>query len=183
MKALMLAIGAAALAISAPQDQSQKIAEMYKMTQRGEHHAQLDGLAGNWSVAVTFKLGPGTEQKSKATSEAQWILGGRFLQQHYKSETGLEVWQFIGYDNQKKRFFEIKLDNMETGSLFTEGTISPDGKVITNYGDRLDPMSGKSGKLRTVTTILDHDHYTVEWYLAGADGAEQKVVTMVHTRQ
>ncbi len=42
------------------------------------HHAQLDRLAGNWTAAVKFKVGPGAEQQSTATSEARWILGGRF---------------------------------------------------------------------------------------------------------
>jgi hypothetical protein len=34
-----------------------------------------------------------------------------------------------------------------------------------------------------VTTIIDKDHYTVEWFQASADSKEQKVVTLVHTRK
>ena len=183
IKRLILALGVASLVLSAPQEQNRQMAEMYKVTQPGSHHAQMESLAGNWSVAVSFKVGPGAERKATAGSEAQWILGGRFLRQHYKSDSGLEVWQFLGYDNQKKKFFEIKMDNMETGSLFTEGVISEDGRVITNYGDRTDPMSGHVARLRTVTTMIDHDHYNVEWFLGGANGVEEKIVTMEHTRR
>jgi hypothetical protein len=113
--------------------------------------------------------------------EAKWILGGRFLQQDYQSP-GLNVLQFLGYDNQKKKFFEIKMDNMDTGVLRTEGSISADGKVITNIGERTDPVSGQTARLRTVTTIADRDHYTVEWYLTMPTGAEEKTVTMAHAR-
>jgi hypothetical protein len=152
-------------------------------TQPGEHHKQLDSLAGSWNVAITFRLGNGPERHGSATCEARWILGGRFLEQQYKSDSGLEVRQFVGYDNQKKKFFEVKFDNSDTGVLHTEGTISDDGKRITNFGDRLDPVTGKSARLRTVTTIIDGDHFTIEWFLVGADGVEQRTVLMAHSRK
>ena len=164
-------------------EREKKVAEMMQATQPGKRHKQLDVLAGSWDVVVKFKYGSGSERQGKASSEAKWILGGRFLQQEYKSESGQVTLQFMGYDNQKKKFFEVKMDNMDTGVLYTEGTISEDGKVIINVGDRTDPMTGETRRLRTVTTILDKDHYTVEWFQAGVDGKEQKVVTMIHTRK
>ena len=91
--------------------------------------------------------------------------------------------QFIGYDNQKKKFFEVKMDNMDTGVLFTEGTVSEDGKVISNAGNRTDPVTGETKRLRTVTTFLDRDRYTVEWFQVDGAGTEQKVVTMIHIRR
>ena len=75
------------------------------------------------------------------------------------------------------------MDNMDTGVLHTEGSISADEKVITNIGERTDPLTGKTGRLRTVTTIIDKDHYTLEWFLTGADSKEQKTVTLIHTRK
>src|SRR5262245_23145363 len=99
MRVFVLAIGTVAMALSAPQDENRQRAETYRATQPGPAHAQLDALAGKWTVSVTFKVGSGPEQRSRANSEAQWILGGRFLQQHYKNDSGLEVWQFLGYDN------------------------------------------------------------------------------------
>ena len=151
--------------------------------QPGPQHKQLNVLEGNWTVAVRFRYGSGPERQSTATCSARWILGGRYIQLEYKGDSGLEALQFVGYDNQKKKFFEVKFDNMETGVLHTEGTMSADGKVITNIGERTDPMSGKTNRLRTVTTIQDPNHYTVEWYLRQSDGKEEKTVTMVHTRK
>lgn len=176
----------AAFVPSFAQEQSQrdkKMAEMMNATQPSEHHKRLDSLAGSWDVVVRFKYGSGPEREGKASSEAKWILGGRFIQQEYKSESGQVTLQFVGYDNQKKKFFEVKMDNMDTGVLLTEGTVSEDGKVISNAGNRTDPVTGETKRLRTVTTLLDRDHYTVEWFQVDGAGTEQKVVTMIHTRR
>lgn len=165
------------------QPDPKKMAEMMKATQPGERHKQLESLAGTWDVAVRFKYGGGPERQGKATSEAKWILGGRFLQQEYKSDSGQVTLQFLGYDNQRKKFFEVKIDNMDTGVLHTEGDVSNDGKVITNVGDRTDPLTGEQRRLRIVTTIVDKDHYTVEWFMRDQEGNEEKTVTMMHTRR
>jgi hypothetical protein len=156
-----------------------------RATQPGEHHKQLEVLAGDWDVVVTFIIG-GQEHQGKVACQSTWVLGGRFLKQEYNTVAGgipLSVLQYVGYDNQKKKFFEIKMDSMDTGVLHTEGSISDDGKTITNVGERTDPMTGKAGKLRTVTTIIDPDHYTLEWFQIGADGKDQRVVTLSHTRK
>ena len=78
---------------------------------------------------------------------------------------------------------EIKLDNLSTGIMHNEGSISEDGKVITNLGKSHDPATGKRYKLRTVTTIVDHDHFTLEWFGTEEGGKESKVVSMAHTRK
>jgi hypothetical protein len=43
---------------------------------------------------------------------------------------------------------------------------------ITNLGEGHDPSTNKPYKLRTVTTIVDNDRFTLE-----------KVVSMAHTRK
>jgi uncharacterized protein DUF1579 len=159
--------------------------KLMALTQPGEHHKQLGPLAGSWAVAVKFKFG-GREMVASATCESKWVLGGRFLEQDYKAASSgmpLDVKQYLGYDNQKKKFVEIKMDNMDTGVLHNEGTISADGKVITFLGERIDPLTGKANKLRTVTSIIDTDHYTLEWFITGADGKEERIVTMSHSRR
>jgi len=41
------------------------------------------------------------------------------------------VLQMIGYDRQKKKVFEVKMDNMDTGVVHNEGTFADDGKQFT----------------------------------------------------
>jgi hypothetical protein len=151
----------------------------------GPIHHRLDDLAGTWDVVVRYKIGD-KEHEGTANCEAKWILDGRFLQQVYKSRfqgKPYEVIQILGYDNVGKKTIEIKLDNMSTGIMHNEGSISEDGRVITNLGKSLDPATDKPYKLRTVTTVVDHDHFTLEWFGTEEGGKEAKVVTMSHTRK
>jgi hypothetical protein len=151
----------------------------------GPVHKQMESLAGSWDVEVTYVFGD-KENKGMAKCEAKWILDGRFLQQDYKSNfmgKPFNVIQLLGYDNKKKKTIEIMMDNLGTGVLHNEGSISQDGKVITNESEHPDPTTNKTMKLRTVTTIVDQDHYTLEWFKPGADGKEEKVVSMTHTRR
>jgi hypothetical protein len=151
----------------------------------GALHKKMVGLAGSWEVDVTYVLNDG-ERKGTARCESHWILGGRFLQQEYSSNfmgKPFTVLQLLGYDNQKKKTIELMMDNLSTSVLHNEGSISDDGKVITNEGESLDHQTGKPVKLRTVTTIIDQDHYTLEWFRPGASSKDEKVVSMTHRRR
>jgi hypothetical protein len=151
----------------------------------GPIHKQLDVLAGKWDVEVAYVVG-GKENKGKAQCETRWILDGRFLQQDYTSNLmgkPFFVLQLVGYDNHKKKTIEIMMDSLSTGARYNEGSISADGKTITKEGERVDPATGKKLKLRTVTTIIDVDHYTLEWFTRGESGKDEKVVSMTHSRR
>ena len=110
---------------------------------------------------------PGTSSATRRTQgeakcEAKMILGGRFLQQDYTSSIQGQpflVLQLWGYDNASKKSIEIMMDTMGTGVLHNEGTVSEDGKVITNMGESRDPATGKPYKLRTVATLIDRDNF------------------------
>jgi hypothetical protein len=167
------------------QENKNKPADMPPADDPGVVHKQMASLAGSWDVAVTYVI-EGKEHKGTAKCEAKWILDGRFLQQDYKSTLQgkpFAVLQLLGYDNQKKKTIEIMMDNLSTGMLHNEGSIDGDGKVITNEGEMSDRAAGKVVNLRTVTTIIDPDHYTLEWFNSGKDGAFEKTVSMLHTRR
>jgi hypothetical protein len=151
----------------------------------GPVHKRLGELAGSWSVTIQYKIGPKMHEGT-ATCDASLILGGRFLQQTYKSKfqgEPFEVLQILGYDNDKHKTIEVMMDTMGTGLLHNEGTISEDGRVITNLGASRDPATKKPFKLRTVYTIADRDHFTLEWFRADEGAAEEKVVTLTHARK
>jgi hypothetical protein len=54
---------------------------------------------------------------------------------------------------------------------------------ITNLGDGHDPSTNKPYKLRTVTIILDNDHFTLVWFRTNDAAKEEKVVSMAHSRK
>jgi hypothetical protein len=95
----------------------------------------------------------------------------------------LFVEQYLGFDRNKSKVIELFMTSSETGIMHNEGEISKDGKTITCSGMKLDPATGRDGKIRTVTTIIDKDNYTLEWFTTGADGKETKAVTLTHKRK
>jgi Protein of unknown function (DUF1579) len=165
--------------------ESQNQNRTVKADEPGPIHKRLNDLAGTWDVALLYTLGD-KQHAGKATCEAKSILDGRFLQQDYRSRfqgKPFHVIQLLGYDNSRKKTIEIMIDNLSTSLLHNEGSVSNDGKVLTNLGEGLDPSTNKPYKLRTVTTILDPDHFTLEWFRAVDGGKEEKVVSMAHTRK
>ena len=69
------------------------------------------------------------------------MLDGLFLKEEYQTNfqgTLFKVIQYLGYDNKRKKFLEIKIDNMHSGAMSQEGPVSDDGKVFTTIGDSLD---------------------------------------------
>jgi Protein of unknown function (DUF1579) len=167
----------------AQDDKGQK--EAGKQDLPGPVHKRLGELAGTWNVSITYIIA-GKQHEGTATCEAKSILDGRFLQQEYSSKfqgQPFHVLQILGYDNAKKKSIEIMMDTMGTGVMHNEGTVSDDGKVITNTGESQDPETGKPYKLRTVTTITDHDNFTLEWFRIDEGGKESKVVAMSHARK
>jgi hypothetical protein len=152
----------------------------------GEEHKKLDVLVGTWDVATKFVIAPGKEQEGSATCHAEWIMDGRFLRQDYSSTIAgkpFTVVQYLGFDRLKGKFFELHINCMHTDVMHNEGTISRDGKSITFLGPRIDSATRKEGKVRSVTTFVNKDTFTLEWYFIDADGKEAKVVTLTHKRK
>lgn len=184
-RGLLLGLALSIVAMSTSRAQDDAKAPVDDPGAPGPEHAKLDPLAGRWDVTVTYSLGEGREHQGTATCQADWVLDRRFLRQRYESSlqgAPFEVLQYLGFDRNKKKYIELKMDNMDTGLMHNEGTLDPAGS-ITFLGDRVDPEDGKSRPMRTVYTIPDPDHFTIEWFLTGADGQESRTVVLKHTRR
>ena len=182
---LVLAAGLVLTASSGLSQQERQKQHAVKVDLPGRIHDRLNDLSGTWDVALKYKLGD-KFQEGKATCEAKSILEGRFLQQEYNSRFQGEpftVIQILGYDNERKKFVELKIDNMHTSLMHNEGEVSDDGRVISSSGESTEPGTGKPYKLRTVYTLADHDHFILEWFHIDDGGKEEKVVTLSHTRK
>ncbi len=152
----------------------------------GEEHKNLDVLAGVWDVIVKFPVAPGKTMEGRSACEAKWVMDGRFLRQEYSSTFAgkpLTVVRYLGFDRYKGKFVELHLESTHTDVMHNEGTISEDGKTITCSGTGIDLATGKEAKVRTVTTILDKDTFTLELNYADFEGKEAKAVTLTHKRK
>ncbi len=178
----------------AGQPTDEQMAEMMKRMQEyatpGEHHKHLDALVGKWENVVRWWMQPDAPaEESKGTSEIKWIFDGRYLEQTADMPPqGPDQPPFKGlglyaYDNAKKQYVSIWLDNMGTGMMVAWGTCEQGGKVINMSGEYADPMSGQANrKFRTVTRMEDKDKFVYEMFSPGPDGKEFKMMEITYTR-
>jgi hypothetical protein len=149
----------------------------------GPEHRRLDALAGRWDVALTIPAGPERTVEGKATCEAQWALDGRFMRVEYTStfaDKPLTVVRYVGFDRHKSQFVEVQFESTHTDVMMSTGTISSDGKTITTRGKHRDSASGEEVEVRSVTTLVDRDAFTLQMTYGDGDGA--RTITLKHQR-
>jgi Protein of unknown function (DUF1579) len=163
------------------------MAKMMEYATPGEGHKALEPLVGNWDYTVTWWETPDAKpQKSTGTSEAKWIMGGRYLEQ---TAEGMSMGQefkgmgIMGYDNMEKEYNGVWIDNMGTGMMTSTGSYDPAAKSFTEKGSFTCPQEGGEKSYHGVTTLINPDKYTYEMYVAGKDGKEVRVMEIVYTRK
>lgn len=170
-------------------EEQKKEMEMWmKLAVPGEHHKHLQPLAGRWDMTTRMRMGPEAPwSESKATSEAEWIMGNRFLVQRVEGE-GMGGQPFrgmgiMGYDNGKKKYVAVWVDDHSTMIFVQEGTCSADGKEITLLGSYDDPMAGKKVTGKSVYRVAGPDRYVLEMYKELPGGGEFKTLEIEHVRR
>ncbi len=151
-----------------------------------ENHKVLDGLVGDWDYTVKWWMSPdGKPEVSKGTSEIEWIMGGRYIE-HAVEGTSMgqpfEGMGITGYDNKKKQYQSIWIDNMGTGIMTGSGNYDPKTKILTDKGTFSCPAEGQKS-YRGVTKIIDQDQFTYEWYMTCPDGKEFLAMEIVYIRK
>ncbi len=151
-----------------------------------ENHKVLGTLVGDWNNTVKSWMSPdGKPEISKGTSEIDWIMGGRFIEQAVEGTfmgQPFEGMGIMGYDNEKKQYQSVWIDNMGTGIMTGSGNYDPKTKTLTDQGTFSCPAEGQKS-YRGVTKIIDKDNFTYEMYMAGPDGKEFRAMEIVYTRK
>ncbi len=137
----------------------------------GSQHEFLAKMVGTWTTKTKITMMPGAPAMETAgEATIRMVHGGRFLLQENTGKmllpaadgsmksvdmTGMGM---TGFDNLRKQFVMCWTDNMTTGMLTANGSLSQDGKTITMFGQMDEPMTGETGKfVRYVTTMVDKD--------------------------
>ena len=157
------------------QDAAQK-AMMDYMTP-GKMHELLAKNVGEWKTTIKMWMQPGAEPTvTEGTSVGEMFLGGRYLQTKHSADFMGMPMQGIGidaYDNGKKIFISIWVDNFGTGVMTLEGKYDESSKTLTLAGKMFEPVSGKDMKVREVIKYINDGHQTMEMYQE-VDGKEFK---------
>jgi hypothetical protein len=151
----------------------------------GPMHEMLAHKVGEWKAEVTTWMDPSQPPTvSAATTVCESMLGGRYFKSSHKGDMmgmPFEGFELSGYDNIKKKFFSVWMDNMGTGIMTTEGTYDEATKTINLTGTMMDPM-GNDMKVREVVKVIDNDNTMFEMYMEESGKPEMKWMEIKYTR-
>ena len=195
LAALGLVLGAAALradekakAPAAPAGMDQAAMEaMMKAATPGPQHQHLAKMVGDWTFTNTFWMAPGAPpQQSTGTMHAESLMGGRYVEHHWKGDMMGAPFEGRGtdaYDNVAKQWESTWIDNMGTGMMNGTGSCDEAMKSCTYNNELWDPMTGKKGSMRSVITWVSDNEFHNEMYAPGPDGKEMKMMEIVAKRK
>ena len=161
--------------------------EMMKAGTPGPQHEQLKKLSGTFAAKVTMKMAPDApDMSSKGELKSEMILNGRVQSSTYAGDMMGQPFKglcFVGFDNQKQKWWTLWMDDMSTMAMYTEGTGSADHKTVTYTGEMPCPANGgKMTPFRQVVTIKSDDSYTVEMFSQDDKGKEFRGMLLEYTR-
>jgi hypothetical protein len=187
--ALGLGFGSAARADekgAPPQMDQAAMQKMMELIQPSAVHHHMAGMAGTWTTKMKMWEGPGEPATSEGTVTCEMILGGRYLISRHTGEWMGMPFEGMGidaYDNAKKEFISLWLDNFGTGVMNLTGHSTKDNLGIDYVGTMFDPMTMSELKVRQEIRHQGPDQYTFSMYRIDEKGQDQKVMEMVGTRQ
>lgn len=159
---------------------------MEKLSQPGEYHQMLKDFVGKWTADVRMWMAPSTPPVvSKGQATFKLIFDGRFLYGDFLGEfmgstfKGINI---MGYDNAKKEFFSVWLDNSTTGFISSTGTYDKETKKFHFWAEAFDPATGKTMAMREEAYFASKDEYISITYAKPEGGEEFKNMEMTYTR-
>jgi hypothetical protein len=186
---------AAGLVVAADKSASQKpdakAEEMMKKMEAagtpGPAHKVLDALVGEWNAEVKMWMAPDAPPTiNKGTAKSEWAMKGRFVRQEFKGEFMGKPFQglsFTGYDNTKRKYNSVWIDDMHTSIYTSEGEAQDGGKVITLEGKYDCPLTGEHDKAsKEVYRIISRDKHVFEMH-DPSKGANSKTMEITYTRK
>lgn len=178
----------------AQSDHDKEMAEWIAANQLSPMHEKLKMFVGEWKCVNTMYPGPGAPpQVSKAESEIELILDGRYMRQDYKGsfeapgpDGKMTTYHFTGegtmcYDTMKKEFTSMWIDSMSTGIYTEQGHWDDSAKQFVFHGQMPDP-SGKMVKSRTTLKFEGKDKFVMTMMRETAPGKYVKGMTIEYTR-
>lgn len=165
------------------QDEQMKIWMDY-MTP-GPMHEMMAKHTGTWKMVSKMWMDPNAEPMvSEGTVDAEMILGGRYLKMVAKFPMmGMQTegWMLEAYDNGKKEFINVWIDNMGTGVAISNGKFDETAKSIIYHGKMYDPLTGKDTDFKSVSKMINDNEMIFEMY-GEFDGKEIKMMEIYYTR-
>ncbi len=185
----VLFVGRAQSAEGGQPDEEAMMAAWQAAMTPGEPHEWIAQGVGEWDLTTKMWMegpdGPVTE--STGSASAKMVLGGRFLQEELTFEMmgmPVEMINYVGYDNFKKKFVATNLSTMGTGISTMEGVRRPGSNDVVFYGLMDEPtMDMHDLPIKYISRQIDDDHAVFEIYDLTMAEAPTKVVEVHYTRK
>ncbi len=161
---------------------------MQKAGSPSEGHKALEPFVGSWSYTAQWWMSPDAPPETMTgTATNSLMYGGRFLKQEINGQSEgqppFEGIGFTGYDNLRKEYQSVWLDNMATGMMMGAGQFDATTKALTDQGEFSCPVTMETHrKFRAVWTVVDPDHNTYQNYMSTPDGREYKAMEIHYSR-
>lgn len=171
-------------------EEQKKMIELWKKyTFPGEKHKHIEYFVGEWESIIKSWPVPGKEPNVRTQKiKVESFFDGRFTKAHIKTDASdigmlLETIVINGYDNYEQEFFSITLSKQRTDYYLTTGKLDKTGKIRTDTTVRTDIFTGKQNRVKAITTIINRDKYTYEYYQIDPEGNEIKRMDITYTRK
>lgn len=138
----------------------------------GPEHAWLDERAGQATLQMRLWPAKGAEPiVGEGTSEAQLILGGRFLEIRGRTKImGMEseTLQVLGFDRRSGEYTLVAFDSMGTYSISARGRRDEESGNLVLRGEDYDGLARVTQRYEFVLSTPDED--TSVWEIWFTDG-------------
>jgi hypothetical protein len=137
-----------------------------------EPHERLAKLVGKWDLEMNAASPGEAPMQCTGTIEYASILGGRFVTEHAIVDMGGQLfeWQgILGFDNDKRKYTAVWVDNMGTDMELAEGVADAAGGKITFDGKTREP-GGAVVRFIWIVTLPEKDTARIEMRLPDQSG-------------
>ena len=163
------------------------MAKMKEYSTPNENHKVLDHFVGSWEYSLKWwKASDAPAEESTGTNEVKWIMDGRFIEQTTIGSIMNQPFEgrgIMGFDNLKKEYTSIWLDNMATGIMISSATYDAATQTFSEKGSFSCPIVNGPMSFRTITRIIDENTHTYEMYMNDKDGEEFKSMEITYQRK
>ena len=161
------------------QTEADKKARIVYMTP-GEYHKWMALANGTWTDDVnTYTVDVATPTTTTATSTYKMLYNGLYQVHEWKGIMNGQPYEgqsILAYDNGKKQFVNIVLDNSGSGVGYYVGNFDPATKTLILKGNQYDPLTQKDIPVRQEIRFLNDDTQTITFFAPGTNGKEYKMM-------
>lgn len=160
------------------------------MPTKTDQHSLLDKFEGEFRAEVTIWFGPDQSSSSSGTMKNSFVLGGLYLKQDYVGDPADETNAFPGfagqgywgYNTTSQQYEGFWIDNASTAMQLQMGSVDESGTVWTMLSKFIAPPNGVEMDRRSVITLIDDNHHTMENFITTPSGEEFKNMEIRYQR-